>query len=248
MGAAAEAPRTVGPHVLIDPRQHDAAAAVVEGDDGRHLARVLRVRPGDPVSLADGTGLLMQARVRSVTGDEVSLAVVDVHRMPPQVPALTVVHALPKGRKLDEVVQRLSEVGVDRVVPVHSARSQVQLHGDRAAKAVRRWRAVAHAAAKQSRRVRTLVVEEVGTWEDAFSGATGVVLWEDADVPLRAVLRALPAADELVLGVGPEGGLTADEVRASGLPAASLGPQVLRTETAGLVAATAVLYHLGRIG
>jgi 16S rRNA (uracil1498-N3)-methyltransferase len=248
MGAAAEAPRTVGPHVLIDPRQHDDAAAVVDGDDGRHLARVLRVRAGDPVSLADGTGLLMQARVRSVTGDEVSLAVVDLHRVPPEVPALTVVHALPKGRKLDEVVQRLSEVGVDRVVPVHSARSQVQLRGDRAVKAVRRWRAVAHAAAKQSRRVRALVVEDVGTWEDVFSGATGVVLWEDADVPLRAVLRALPAGDELVLGVGPEGGLTADEVRASGLPAASLGTQVLRTETAGLVAATAVLYHLGRIG
>jgi 16S rRNA (uracil1498-N3)-methyltransferase len=246
--AGADAPRTAGPHFLIAPADHDAASAVIDGEDGRHLVRVLRAQPGDPVSLADGTGLLLQARVRSVSQDRVTLAIVERHRVPPPRPRLTVVHALPKGRKLDDVVQRLSEIGADRLVPVHSARSQVHLEGDRAAKALRRWRAVAHAAAKQSRRVRPLQVDEVGTWAEAFAGGAGVILWEDAATPLRQVLEALDEAEELTLGIGAEGGLTSAEVRASGLPAASLGPQVLRTETAGLVAATAVLYHLGRIG
>jgi 16S rRNA (uracil1498-N3)-methyltransferase len=241
--------RTVGPHFLIPPGDHDGRAAVLRGNDAHHLASVLRAAPGDPVSLADGSGVLLQARVREARPDLVRLAVVECGHLPAPRPVLTVVHALPKGRKLDEVVQRLTELGVERLVPVTSARSLVRL-GDKTAKAVSRWRAVAAAAAKQSRRVRPLQVDDVGTWTTAFDDAdAGVVLWEEARSPLRAVLAGLPAdARRLVLAVGPEGGLGADEVARSGLPAASLGPTVLRTETAALVAASALLYHVGRLG
>jgi 16S rRNA (uracil1498-N3)-methyltransferase len=160
---------------------------------------------------------------------------------------LTVVHALPKGRKLDEVIQRLAEIGVDRLVPVRSARSAVQLTPDGAAKAVARWRAVALAAAKQSRRAWLLDVSEVGILPTALAEADhGVVLWEEATAPLRDVCPVTDV-DELVLGIGPEGGLTADEVDATGLPAASLGETILRTETAALVAASILLHRLGRL-
>ena len=160
------------------------------------------------------------------------------------------VHALPRGRKLDDVVQRLTEVGVDRLVPVTSERSQVDLgEPDRAQRALRRWRAVALAAAKQSRRAWTLEVTELTGWREAFEGhRAGAVLWEEATTPLRDVLADAADADGLVLGIGPEGGLSGAEVAAAGLPAATLGPTVLRTETAALVAASAAFTLLGRLG
>lgn len=240
---------TRGPHFFCDPDDVGAGHAVLRGEQARHLARVLRAGPGDPVSLADGTGVVYQARVRATGPAEASLALLDRFEITLPRPRLSVVHALPKARKLDEVVQRLSEVGVDRLVPVHSARSQVSLRGDRAARAVARWRAVALAAAKQARRARVLEVAAVGEWAGAFAGVrAGAVLWEEADVGLPAVLGTLGAPEELVLAIGPEGGLAADEVAATGLPAASLGPTILRTETAALVAAGVVLAAVGRFG
>lgn len=235
-----------GPHFLIDPADVDADRAVVRGDDGRHLATVLRASPGMPVSLADGAGHRWAGRVTRVEDAAVVLAVEDLGIEPPPTPALTVVHALPKGRKLDDVVRRLSEVGVDRLIPVTSARSEVSLAKDRSDKVVGRWRAVARAAAKQSRRARVLDVADVGEWSAAFEGfGAGVICWEEAAVRLRA---SLPIdAHSLVVGIGPEGGLTAAEVEAAGLPAVSLGPTVLRTETAALVAVAAILTLTGRL-
>lgn len=239
------APRTRGPHFFCDPPRD--SSVTLHGDEARHLATVLRAAPGDPVSLADNTGALYQARVVEV-GEGVRCAVTDRYDPAPPRPGLTVVHALPKGRKLDEVVTRLSEIGVDRLVPVHAARSQVVLRGDKAARVVGRWRSVALAAAKQSRRVRLLEIDDVGEWAEAFDGAVGTVLWAQADAGLPTVLAGLPPADQLVLAVGPEGGLTVEEVAATGLPAARLGPTILRTETAALVAASVVLAAVGRLG
>lgn len=243
-------PRAEGPHVLVHPEDVTGKRAVVRGEDAHHLASVLRTRPGDPVSLSDGEGRLWQATVTAASAAEVALSLDEGVTVAPARPALTVVQALPKRRKLDEVVQRCSELGVDRIVPVSSARSQVELAGPRAAKAVARWRAVAHAAAKQSRRVRPLAVEEIGTWSGALAGRRGVVLWERAATSLRAALEALPRdVDEVVIAVGPEGGLTEEEVAAADTATAvRLGPTILRTETAPVVAAAAVAYHLGRLG
>lgn len=237
------------PHVFVSPDDVAGDRAVVTGAEARHLATVLRVRRGDAVSVADGSGAVYRGRVAAAAAGRVSVDLLEREVVPPPTPRLVVVHALPRARKLDEVVQRLSEIGVDRLLPVTSDRSQVRLEGERAAKALRRWRAVALAAAKQSRRPRLLEVAEVGTWREAFgAGARGAVLWEEASVPLRSVVDDLRDADEVVLGVGPEGGLTADEVAASGLPAVGLGPTILRTETAALVGASLVLHALGRLG
>ncbi len=236
-----------GPHFFVDPGDVDGDQARLRGEEAWHLAVVLRAQPGQPVSVADGTGRLFQAVVRRAEPEQVVLGLDEALVLPPPAPRLTVVHGLPKGRKLDEVVQRLSELGVDRLVPVTTARSEVRLGGDRAARAVIRWRAVAHAAAKQSRRARVMQVAQIGEWDGAFRGAqAGAVLWEEATQPLRRVLDC--DAGELVLGIGPEGGLTSAEVAASGLPTGSLGPTVLRTETAALVAASVVLTLAGRLG
>lgn len=240
---------TRGPHFFCSPGDVGPSDVALRGGDARHLARVLRAAPGDPVSVADGAGAVYQARVAQIGHEEVRCLLEERHVVDPPRPVIVVVQALPKGRKLDGVVQALSEVGVDRLVPVHSARSEPRPSADKTSKVHARWEAVAHAAGKQARRARLLDIAPVGPWAAAFDGyASGAVLWEEACTGLSTVLGDLTAVDDLLLGVGPEGGLTADEVTATGLPAARLGPTVLRTEHAALVAASITMAAVGRLG
>lgn len=242
-------PALQGPHFFVDPANVHGGIAVLRGDESRHLVVVLRTRAGDPVSLADGTGRRWQAKLASPDPGEARLVLLHEVEQESFGDAVTVVQALPKGRKLDEVVQRLAEVGVARLAPVTSARSEVRLSGAKADKALQRWRAVALAASKQSRRARVLEVEPVGAWPGPLAGARGgVVLWEEAATPLREILAGLGDVDEVVLGIGPEGGLTPEEAGAGAGPPALLGSTVLRTETAALVAASAVMTLRGRLG
>ena len=223
-----------------------ADEVLLDESDTRHLVTVLRARPGLALTVADGSGTIWSGAFRGVADGSAVVELNEATTVAPTRPTITVVHALPKQRKLDDVVQRLTEMGVDRIVAVHSDRSQVELDERRAAKAVDRWRAVALAAAKQSRRARLPEIGEVGTWSTAFPpGAPGLVAWEESTDGLGTVLDTIEDPAELVLGVGPEGGLTAAEVAASGLPHASLGRDILRTETAALVATAAVRYHYG---
>ena len=206
----------------------------------------MRVRTGDPVSLADDSGSVWQATVTDLSSGVVRATLdehvaIDVDR-----PTVTVIQSLPKGRKMEEVITRLSEVGVDRIIPVHTARSVKQLKGPKAEKALARWRALAVAAAQQSRRARLLKVEAVGSWPVA--GARGVILYERATTPLASALADLGGGEELAVAVGPEGGFETGEVEMSGLVPVALGRGILRTETAGLVGSSVVLHHLGRLG
>ncbi len=241
-----------GPHFFVDPVDVDGDLAALRGDDARHLTVVRRASPGEAISLSDGAGSCWQARVVEATPTKVQLRLEAQLRVDRPRPRVCVVHALPKGRKLDDIVQRLVEIGVDEIVPVHSARSDARLPPAKAAKAVMRWRAVARAAAKQSRRAWLPEIAEVGEWAGAFGAVTsGVCCWEEATRPLSALwpLSGVGGiADQIVLAIGPEGGLTPDEVTATGLPHASLGPTILRTDTAALVAASIVLHRLGRLG
>lgn len=239
---------TTGPHVLVAPNAVEGNRVVLGSDDSHHLVRVLRRGIGAAVSVADGKGRVWQGELAEV-GPPVVVTLASPVDVPRARPELTVVHALPTGRKLDEVVRRLSELGVDRLQPVISARVENRPRGDKAVKQVDRWRAVAHAAAKQARRARPLAVDEVVSWPGALAGCDmGAVLWEEADVRLGAALDGVANAEEVVLGIGPEGGLTADEVAAAGLPAAALGDTILRTETAAVAAGAVVLHRAGRFG
>lgn len=234
-------------HFFVAPERIDeGSVALLDADDTHHLTTVLRARPGARVSVADGTGSMWSGRFDGLHDGMARIALLDRAEHPPASPRVTVVHALPKQRKLDDVIQRLTELGVDRIVPVRSARSQVELDERRAAKALTRWRAVALAAAKQSRRARVTEIAEVVDWTTAFpADAAGIVCWEESTTGLRNALDAVGDTATLTIGIGPEGGLTAEEVAACGLPHACLGTTILRTETAALVAVAAVRYHYG---
>ncbi|MFO8076696.1 MAG: RsmE family RNA methyltransferase [Egibacteraceae bacterium] len=244
--------RTHGPHFVVPPAALDGPTAALAGDDAHHLVRVLRAGVGDPVSVADGVGGLWQGRVAEL-GHTVLVSLEESIEVPRPHPEVHVVHALPKGRKLDDVVRGLTELGVEGIWPVTTTRGESEPKAESADRALERWRAIAHAAAKQSRRAWLPQLAPVVPWPEAFGDALrgpsveGFVCWEEATTPIAEAVAAQDGAARLVIGVGPEGGLTPAEVADAGLPAVTLGPTVLRTETAGLVAASAAMALLGRL-
>ena len=236
------------PHVFVDADDCRAEGVTLRGDVAHHLLRVLRREVGDDVSVADGTGAVRHVVIRSIGAGVAQCEVVAERDVAPVSARLRVVCALPKRRKLADMVQRLSELGVDEIVPAHTARSQVHLPAARAQRARARWQAVARAAAEESRRARLPHVADVTTWGQAFADVGhGVVFWEEAVQPFHAVAFS-DGAEQVTVGVGPEGGLTAEEVTTAGLPAVGLGNTILRTDTAGVVAPALVLHRLGRLG
>ncbi|MPZ97444.1 MAG: 16S rRNA (uracil(1498)-N(3))-methyltransferase [Propionibacteriales bacterium] len=224
---------------------------VVDGAEGRHAAVVRRVRVGEQVDLTDGLGGMASCRVIATSKTGLTCAVESRRTETAPAPRLVIVQALAKGDRGELAVELLTEVGVDVIVPWAAARCVTRWQGERAAKSLARWRATAREAAKQSRRawfpdVRDLVsTADVGGLLTA--AALPVVLHEAAEVPMAGLI--VPAVGDVVVVVGPEGGLTDDEVSAfdrAGGRALRLGPSVLRTSTAGVAAVAALLSRTPR--
>lgn len=226
---------------------------VVADDDLHHLRRVLRRGDGDPVDVTDGAGRRASGVLE---GDAVVLRQQPTHT-PPASPTVRVVHAVPKGRGLDEVVRTCVELGVDEVVPVVTQRCVSRPSGDRADAAVERWRAVARAATGQADRVHVMGVAPMTSLERVVDdvqarGGLGLVAHPAAGHGLATVLRDEPtrrAADHVTVVVGPEGGLTDDEVDslvAGGFTAVHLGSTVLRSVHAATAVVAAVNALCGR--
>jgi 16S rRNA (uracil1498-N3)-methyltransferase len=226
---------------------------VLDGPEGRHAATVTRLAAGEAVVLVDGDGRRGSGTVTAAAGkDVVEVDVAEVVAEPRPEPWLVVVQALPKGDRGETAVETMTEVGVDEVVPWAASRCVTRWReGGRGDKALARWRATAAAAAKQSRRARFPVVADLATTA-AVAGrlagaAAAVLLHEEASAPLSAF--APPPAGEVVLVVGPEGGLSPEELAAfatAGASAYRLGPTVLRTSTAGTAALAVLLSRTPR--
>lgn len=227
---------------------------VLDGPEGRHAATVRRLRPGERVDLTDGSGRVAECVVRAARKDTLLLTVHARYETPAPRPRLIVAQGLPKGDRAELAVEMMTEAGVDVIMPWTAARSVVQWRGERAAKALARWRATAREAGKQSRRFHLPeVTEPVDTARLAerlravAGNGLAVVLHEEAEERLSGL--ALPPDGDIVLVVGPEGGVAPQELerfREAGAVAAVLGPTVLRTSTAGVAAAAVLLARCGR--
>jgi 16S rRNA (uracil1498-N3)-methyltransferase len=228
---------------------------VLDGPEARHAASVRRIRVGESIEVVDGAGTALRGVVEAVEAESVTLRVSECSFEDLPDVALVLVQALAKGDRDERAIEAATEIGVDAVVPWQAERSVSVWSGPRADRGEKRWAAVAAAAAKQSRRarvpeVRTLARGDalVGIVASAVgAGSVAVVLHESATTPLAAV--ALPTAGEVLVVVGPEGGLSAAEVAAlesAGAAVARLGPHVLRTSTAGPVAIALLAERLGR--
>lgn len=238
---------------LVDALDGTAVGALVEvtGDEAHHAVAVRRLRVGESVVLTDGAGTAVTGAVESTGKRVFGVRVSGVRREPRPTPELVVVQALPKGDRGELAVEMLTEVGVARIVPWGAARSVATWKGERAVKSLARWRSTAREAGKQSRRAWAVTVDELASTSDVVSlvaGADLVVVLHEAACASLADLP-VPASGLVVVVVGPEGGLTDDEIAAltsAGGIACRLGPEVLRTSTAGLAAVSALLSRTSR--
>ncbi|WP_199442301.1 16S rRNA (uracil(1498)-N(3))-methyltransferase [Umezawaea beigongshangensis] len=229
------------PVFLIDALP-SGSSAVLDGPEGRHAATVRRLRAGEEVVLADGSGEQVRCVIESVAKDSLALTVVRRWTEPEPAPRVVLAQALVKGDRGELAVELATEAGVDAVVPWRASRCVAKWDdGPRGAKALARWRSTAREAAKQARRARVPhVAEPVSTAQLArlaADAAATLVLHESATTRLTALTQ--PASGDVLLVVGPEGGITPDEIGAlvsAGAHAVRLGPTVLRASTAAAVA------------
>jgi 16S rRNA (uracil1498-N3)-methyltransferase len=240
-----------GPPVfLVPPGDLRAGVMTLTGPEGHHAAAVRRLRAGERADLSDGAGSLAAGVVTGVGKDSVTLEIHTVHVVPAPQPRLAVAQALPKGDRGELAVELMTEIGVDAVIPWAAARSITKWQAERGAKALAKWRATAREAAKQSRRAwLPEVTDLVSTSALAQRGSAAYAIVLEADAPAKLHELPLPESGEILLLVGPEGGISPaerDSLRESGAVEARLGPTVLRTSTAGAAAAAILLSRVGR--
>jgi 16S rRNA (uracil1498-N3)-methyltransferase len=232
------------PLFLVDTLD-DGDEILVTGDEGRHAVDVLRLTPGEHVRVGNGAGTVADGEVLSAGPQGLRVAVRERFEVAAQTPEFVLVQALPKGDHGPLAVDLATELGVDRIVPWTASRCVTRWREDRVDRGLAKWRSAARAASKQSRRPRVPEVtdpmstrEVCGLLADAD---LGLVLHEQARRPLTEL--TIPREGTVVVVVGPEGGLTDGEVvafRAAGASAVRLGPEVLRTSTAGAAAFAAL--------
>ncbi|TDN41581.1 16S rRNA (uracil1498-N3)-methyltransferase [Curtobacterium flaccumfaciens] len=235
----------------------------LDGAEGRHAVAVARVREGETLRLSDGHGTVVTGAVSSLGRDTLEVLVAEVEFTPEQRPSLTLVQALAKGGRDEMAVQAATEIGVDRIVPWSAARSVSRWEGAKVEKGRARWEAIAHEASKQAIRSRVPVVEAPVTTAalagragagggagGSGSGGVRAVLVLDPVGDVRLSAWEPPAdVDEIVLVVGPEGGIDGsefDRLVDAGAVRVRLGDTVLRTSTAGPAALAVLQTRLGR--
>jgi 16S rRNA (uracil1498-N3)-methyltransferase len=263
---------TARPPVFIADRASiERDVVLLAGPEGRHAATVRRLRPGERADLIDGAGLIAECVVASSRQGAVELTVVSRHLLPRPEPRICVVQAIPKADRGELAVETMTEVGVDVIVPWAAERCVVTWRpsqpgpagdpgragdpeggqGGRAKRALARWTASAREAAKQSRRAHIPEVTPLASTADvlARAGAAACTVVLDPGALTALGSLTLPVTGEIILVVGPEGGLSPAEsaaLLAGGATAARLGPTILRSSTAGTAAAAVLLSRCGR--
>lgn len=253
-------------HRFHVPSEHiKDGQAKVHGEELKHLSRVLRLRVGDPVVVFDGQGWEYQGNITALAEDGALVKIETATYLPVESPLqLWLVQGIPKGDKMEWIIQKTTELGLFGVIPWAASRSVVKLEGKKKTEREERWRKIALEAAKQCR--RALVPEVTGVMglksflESLPQNYLLLVPWEEGGQPLKNVLGEARKANgegsagnsrPVYLVIGPEGGIAEEEValiREYGGIAVTLGPRILRTETAGLISAALALYELGDLG
>ncbi len=239
--------------VFVDPEKLAQELITLTDEDHRYLTRVLRLEIGDVLTLFDGLQHEVDAVITRIGPRAVEVRA-ESHRTIGQAdrPALTLIQALAKGEKLDLVVQKATELGVTRIMPVTSSRSIPQLEAMRAIGRRTRWQKIAREAARQCGRADVPVIEAVTPLATALKvvskDALKLILWEGARSTSLSDMLPTTCPPEMAVAVGPEGGFSAAEVeaaKAAGFFPAGLGPRVLRTETAALAILAILQFALG---
>ena len=239
------------PVFLADGADLGGDVIVLAGPEGRHAATVRRIRPGERADVTDGNGLLAECVVTAAAGSQVELRVQARREVPAPEPRIAAVQAIAKGDRAELAVETMTEVGVDVIVPWEAERCVARWPADRAAKSLGRWRLAAREASKQARRARVPEVTGAASSADVaarLADATCAIVLEPGATQALSRLP-VPVSGDIVLVVGPEGGISPAEMAAfaaAGAIPARLGDSVLRTSTAGAVGAAVLMTATGR--
>jgi len=241
---------------IYHPQTLDEGAAIELEEDYRvYLRDVLRLNEGDELILFDGVGHEYRAVIRGFTPNIVRLEVITKEDIALPGTRITLAQSLPKGGKMELIIQKATELGVSRIIPFISSRSIPRLAGERAAAKAARWRKVAVEASRQCGRPDVPEVDEIASFDDMLRAANAdalrIILWEGEDRQgIRDILtdERYAGADSFCVVIGPEGGFSWNEIekaRRCGFVSVSLGKLILRTETAPLAVLAILQYEKG---
>lgn len=242
---------------FVAPEQIKDGRIAITGPDVKHILKVLRLGTGDTITVMDGRGKSYEAVIEILRRGEVVCCIVK-ELLSPEGPPIRVilVQGLPKGDKMDFIIQKGTELGLSRVIPLICQRSVVKLERDSINRKRERWQRIAYEAARQCSRPDIPEVDEPKDWELVLTSlpekATALIPWEEENtLSLKDILHRNNASEEIYVFIGPEGGFTQEEIgraRLRGVRPVTLGPRILRTETAGMAVLTMILYQWGDLG
>jgi 16S rRNA (uracil1498-N3)-methyltransferase len=238
------------PRFFITPDQVREPSILVMGEDVRHIRTVLRKGPGDLLTLLDGVGMEYTVRIKTIERSEIDTEIINRKERKTTSPVVILGQGLPKSDKMDWIVQKATELGVSSIVPLVTERTIVKIKDEE--KRVARWQKICREAAMQSDRPDIPMVEMIRPFRDfIFSldpGPQTLLLfpWEEGTRPVKEVLQGKQGIEKVIVLIGPEGGFSqaeAESARAKGFHLVSLGPTILRTETAAIAVLSMILYE-----
>jgi len=245
-------------YFFIKPSDLAGSKAVVKGSDAHHIKNVLRLKPGDEIGLFDGTGLNYETRIVTLLPKSVEVSV--IRSFPSTTESnvqITVAQALLKDRKMDSLVRQLTELGITRWIPFIAKRSVPRPDKKRLVTRTERWNKIAKEALKQCKRCCSPEIGATVSFEKVLNlgkdSELKIVFWEEESKPVNKELPVsnVKPPEKIFILLGPEGGFTLKEVESAkenGFITASLGPRILRAETATIAACTLLQYLFGDMG
>ncbi len=232
---------------------------MIEGEDVKHISKVLRLRVGDTIEICDGIKWEYIAEIQEISKDQVRASFRE--RFPSHREASVKVklyQGIPKAAKMELIIQKTTEMGITEVIPVITKRTIVQLNEKDQAKKNDRWKKIAVEAAKQSKRGILPYIHQPLTFQQALSHGEAndinIIAYENEDHRgVRSILQEVKPSEPQTIGIwiGPEGGFEKEEIEAAkekSIHSVTLGPRILRTETAGLALLSMIMYELGDLG
>lgn len=239
---------------FVEQNQVGEQQCTITGMDVNHIKNVLRMKIGEEILVSNGTDKEYHCKISALEQDVVIADIVDIDGAKTELPAkIYLFQGLPKGDKMELIIQKAVELGAYAVVPVSTSRTIVKLDAKKEASKLKRWNAISESAAKQSKRMIVPQVMPVMSFRDALAYVKDfdfkVIPYEEADNMAETLekIRSVKAGQNICIFIGPEGGFGADEIekaKEAGLLPVTLGKRILRTETAGLMLLSVMMFEL----
>lgn len=241
-------------HFFVPPAQVGETEIIIQGSDVNHLRNVLRMRPGEELSVCDGNNCRYLCSIKEYAEDTAILTITERQENDTELPSkIYLFQGLPKQDKMEFIVQKAVELGVYKVIPIITRRCVVKLDEKKAQKKTERWQEISKSAAKQSGRGLVPEVTKVLSWKEALSAASDLdmllIPYELAEgmSETKEILASLRPGQSIGVFIGPEGGFEKAEILEAleaGARAVTLGRRILRTETAGITTLSLLMFQL----